>query len=94
MRKSIPVSLLVFAIATGANAQTEEQRSTLNDQQEVAVTIYNNNLALIKDQRKIQLKSGVSSLAFRDVSANMRPETAFAAQHYIARQLVGARAEF
>lgn len=80
MRPPLSATLLLLTLIgstnLSANAQTEEQRSTLNDQQEVAVTIYNNNLALIKDQRKIQLKSGVSSLAFRDVSANMRPETA------------------
>jgi len=54
----------------------DELRSTLADQQNVAVTIYNDNLALVKDQRKIQLGSGASALAFRDVSAQMRPETA------------------
>nr|WP_295782745.1 DUF4139 domain-containing protein [Rhodoferax sp.] len=70
-------TLTLIAGATGlAYAQVEEQRSTLADQQEVAVTIYNENLALVKDQRKLQLKRGASSLAFRDVSARMRPETA------------------
>ncbi len=54
----------------------DELRSTLQDQQSVAVTIYNENLALIKDQRQIRLGSGTNSLAFRDVSAQMRPETA------------------
>ena len=57
-------------------ADTEETRSTLQDQQEVAVTIYNDNLALVKDQRKIKLKIGTNSLALRDVSAQIRPETA------------------
>lgn len=57
-------------------AQDAEQRSTLNDQQQVAVTIYNENLALVKDQRKVSLKRGTGALAFRDVSARMRPETA------------------
>jgi len=70
-------ALTLVASATGmAHAQTEEQRSTLADQQEVAVTIYNENLALVKDQRKLQLKRGATNLAFRDVSARMRPETA------------------
>lgn len=65
------------SVAVNAGAQTaSEQRSTLADQQEVAVTIYNENLALIKDQRKLQLKTGSNALAFRDVSARMRPETA------------------
>ena len=57
-------------------AQPEELRSTLRDQRSVAVTIYNENLALVKDQRKVQLDGGHSALAFRDVSAQMRPETA------------------
>jgi hypothetical protein len=56
--------------------ELEETRSTLQDQQSVAVTIYNDNLALVKDQRKIQLRVGSSTLAFRDVSAQIRPETA------------------
>ncbi len=57
-------------------AQADELRSTLLDQRSVAVTIYNENLALVKDQRKIQFASGQNALAFRDVSARMRPETA------------------
>jgi hypothetical protein len=76
MRHSLIASLFLLSAVSQAIAQTEEQRSTLADQQEVAVTIYNENLALIKDQRKLQLKRGASSLAFRDVSARMRPETA------------------
>jgi len=67
--------LLAFSMV-GALAQGAEQRSNLADQQGVAITIYNNDLALVKDHRKIQLKPGASALAFRDVSAKMRPETA------------------
>ncbi|MFZ6642582.1 DUF4139 domain-containing protein [Undibacterium sp. TC4M20W] len=69
-------SLLLLSLAGTVYAETEEQRSTLADQKEVAVTIYNENLALIKDQRKLPLKRGASALAFRDVSAKMRAETA------------------
>ncbi|MFZ6814000.1 DUF4139 domain-containing protein [Undibacterium sp. Rencai35W] len=79
MHRPISASLLLLSLAGSAYAQVvqnDEQRSTLSDQQEVAVTIYNENLALIKDQRKLQLKRGASALAFRDVSARMRPETA------------------
>lgn len=57
-------------------AIASEQRSTAQDQQNIAVTIYNENLALVKDQRQIKLGSGNTSLAFRDVSAMMRAETA------------------
>ncbi len=55
---------------------TEERRSTLADQQSVAVTIYNEDLALIKDTRKVTLDLGANLLALRDVSGRMRPETA------------------
>jgi hypothetical protein len=57
-------------------AEPDEIRSTLNDQQSVAVTIYNSDLALVKDQRKIKLRNGLNHLALRDVSAKIRPETA------------------
>lgn len=74
---SAPFALAVLTLLTQASlAQTAEQRSTLADQQEVAVTIYNENLALVKDQRRVSLKPGATALAFRDVSARMRPETA------------------
>jgi len=70
-------SAILSAFSTVAvSAELNEIRSTLNDQQSVAVTIYNNNLALVKDQRKINLVSGLNSLALRDVSAQIRPETA------------------
>lgn len=59
-----------------AATQADELRSTLKDQTGVAVTIYNENLALVKDQRAILFASGQNALAFRDVSARMRPETA------------------
>ncbi|CAG0968816.1 hypothetical protein MTYP_01140 [Methylophilaceae bacterium] len=73
--------ILACCIATSLalnipGALAEETRSTLDDQQEVAVTIYNSNLALVKDQRKIKLKTGLNSVALRDVSAQIRPETA------------------
>ena len=46
------------------------------EQQSVSVTIYNKNLALIKDRRAITLPAGVQTLAFREVSAKIKPETA------------------
>lgn len=70
--------LIAFILAAliPVTIQADELRSTLQDQSHVAVTIYNENLALVKDQRTIQFSSGANALAFRDVSARMRPETA------------------
>jgi hypothetical protein len=53
-----------------------ELRSTFEDQQSVAVTIYNHDLALVKDVRNIKLSTGLNVVALRDVSAQIRPETA------------------
>ncbi len=57
-------------------APAEERRSTLDDQQEVAVTIYNQDLALIREQRRVPLEQGANRLALREVSGGLRPETA------------------
>lgn len=58
-----------------AHAQ-EERRSTAADQTALAVTIYNGDLALVKDARKVKLGGGDNLLAWREVSARMQPETA------------------
>ncbi|WPL16291.1 hypothetical protein Thiowin_01244 [Thiorhodovibrio winogradskyi] len=71
-------------VANQAQGQTQGQnrpnlpevRTTLADQTAVAVTIYNSDLALIKDQRQISLPAGRLDLAFRDVSARIKPQTA------------------
>jgi len=68
----LTASMLPLAIY----AADDEKRTTLQDQTSVAVTIYNENLALVKDRRTIKLDQGFNKLAFRGVSAKMRPETA------------------
>jgi len=76
MKLAILCSAVAAALAVGAQAAQQETPSTLADQQSVAVTIYNENLALIKDTRRIQLQAGENRLALREVSGRMRPETA------------------
>ncbi len=65
-----------LALCPAAYAAREEVPSTLSDQQSVAVTIYNENLALVKDTRRVTLDSGLNRLALREVSGKMRAETA------------------
>ena len=57
-------------------AMLEEKVTTQADQRELALTIYNDDLALVKDQRQVNLPTDISRLAWRDVSARIRPETA------------------
>src|SRR5678815_628181 len=70
---AVAAALAMSPLAYGAVA---EKPSTLSDQQSVAVTIYNENLALVKDVRKVALEAGSNRLALREVSGRMRPETA------------------
>ncbi|MBU1395799.1 MAG: DUF4139 domain-containing protein, partial [Gammaproteobacteria bacterium] len=67
---------LIAATHASWAAPREEVTSTAADQQSVAVTIYNDNLALIKDARRVRLARDMNQLTWRDVSAQMRPETA------------------
>lgn len=70
------IAALLAASSGAAAAGRDEVVSTASDQQGVAVTIYNDNLALVKDARRVQVGRGPSQLAWREVSAQMRPETA------------------
>jgi len=54
----------------------DEKISTDQDQESIVITIYNEDLALIKDSRKVLLDQDLNRLAWRDVSAQIRPETA------------------
>jgi hypothetical protein len=67
-------ALLLAALPSLLVAQ--ETATTLKDQKALAVTIYNDNLALVKDTREVRLAKGESRLAFQEVSAQIRPETA------------------
>lgn len=70
-------TLLVLAlIASGHAYAIDKHPSTSADQTALAVTIYNGDLALVKDARKLRLSNGDNLLAWRDVSARMQPETA------------------
>jgi hypothetical protein len=75
-RKLFAAVTAALAVGSQAQAAVEEKPSTLADQQSVAVTIYNENLALIKDTRRVTLEAGPNRLALREVSGRMRPETA------------------
>ena len=70
------VAGLVLAVSQAWAASNDETVSTASDQHSVAVTIYNDNLALVKDARRVSLLSGANQLAWREVSAQMQPETA------------------
>ena len=77
MPRGFSVALALAALlGTTAAADTGERLSSLSDQRAVGITIYNSELALVRDRRHLSLPRGESQLALRDVSAKIQPETA------------------
>ncbi len=72
----ILVAYMLLPLPSLAADGLAESRSSLNDQKSVAVTIYNGDLALVKDVRNVKFNKGLNAIALRDVSAKIRPETA------------------
>lgn len=64
-----------FALLGAAAPAQQAAETTLADQVEVAVTAYNNGLALVRDVRKIKLPTGEALLRFSDVAEQIQPET-------------------
>jgi len=56
-------------------APAEHATTTDKDQVDLAVTVYNSNLALVRDVRQIHLPSGSLQLWFEDVAASINPAT-------------------
>ena len=63
----------VNAAPRPANESTPS--TTEKDQVELAVTVYNSNVALVRDVRQISMPSGTFSLKFEDVAASINPTT-------------------
>lgn len=71
---SISCLFLILLLSTVSWANTVKT-STSDEQVGVEVTVYNSNLGLIKDTRKIELPKGRGELRFMDVAAHIMPVT-------------------
>ena len=72
--------ILAVTIALWVSTATAEQttQSTQADQTNVEVTVYNNNLGLVKDTRSLALPAGEGELRFMDVASGIMPVTVHA----------------
>jgi hypothetical protein len=75
MKRLIVLITLISFIFSIQISSAAPLTSTLKDQQDVAVTIYNSNVGLVKDTRLIELKPGIHELKFMDVAAKIDPTT-------------------
>jgi hypothetical protein len=57
-----------------ASAQDLDE-TTLDDQVDLAVTVYNSDIALVRDVRELRLARGVAELRFMDIAATVNPAT-------------------
>jgi hypothetical protein len=73
-RLASTLALAVLAFAPRAVAQTA-QTSTETDQKDLAVTVYNSNIALVRDVRRLRLPVGTVDLRFMDIAAAVNPPT-------------------
>lgn len=65
------------AVADEAPVTSGEQdlTTTLDDQWELALTVYNSDIALVRDVRNLQLARGTGNLRFMDIAATVNPAT-------------------
>jgi hypothetical protein len=79
----LSVSTLLLAFACGgsppkapdADGPAKKSSSEASSRERVAVTIYNDNFGLVREERSVTLGEGRVELAYADVSAHIEPET-------------------
>ena len=53
----------------------QDRTTTLDDQAELSITVYNSDIALVRDVRNLQLARGAANLRFMDIAATVNPAT-------------------
>jgi hypothetical protein len=56
-------------------ASPQAGATTQKDQTDLSVTVYNSNIALVRDVRQVRLQSGIFPLRFEDVAVSINPAT-------------------
>src|SRR5690349_6970535 len=91
LASAVVVGVLVLAgsgspsLSAGAEPETaapvnetqceQDLTTTINDQAEVSITVYNSDIALVRDVRNLQLARGIGNLRFMDIAATVNPAT-------------------
>jgi hypothetical protein len=71
----IPSTAVVPTPQAVAADAAQDRATTLDDQVELGVTVYNSDIALVRDVRNLQLARGTSNLRFMDIAATVNPAT-------------------
>src|SRR6266404_5082009 len=73
--KILSAIALCWISASSMLGQATEQTTTGRDRQSINITVYNSNLGLVRETRRLTLSQGQVALRFADVTAQIRPET-------------------
>ncbi|MFO7974935.1 MAG: DUF4139 domain-containing protein [Candidatus Hydrogenedentota bacterium] len=76
--RNVILTVAMLVLAAGAFAQEpamQAAQTDVNQQSDIAVTAYNNGIALVRDVRELDLPTGEVALTFMDVAQQIRPET-------------------
>ncbi len=73
LMKFVGITLLTLFILTSYLGFETKAKSNKKPHSQLELTIYNNNLALVKEKRQLQLKPGISKVNFSNVSAQIDP---------------------
>jgi hypothetical protein len=71
------LSALIVAVLVAPNLSLAQTKATSTeaDQQALSLTVYNSNVALVRDVRALRLPAGNLELHFADVASQIQPET-------------------
>src|SRR5436190_4770028 len=72
---AVGIAFLRHSATTAVALETEHHEATLDDQVDLAVTVYNSDIALVRDVRNLQLPRGTFDLHFMDIAATVNPAT-------------------
>ncbi len=72
-RPAVPVLVLLVLVMAGGAFAVETRSTDIRDQSSVEITVYNNNVGLVKDQRKILFAKGHQELRFMSVASRIIP---------------------
>ncbi|GGO13210.1 hypothetical protein GCM10007972_19170 [Iodidimonas muriae] len=75
MKRSLLISVALTMLTPAVLANPDHRTIDADSRTDLSLTIYNNNLALVRDERDITVTSGQTQLEFSGISTQIQPQT-------------------
>src|SRR3546814_6984159 len=75
LRPALLLAVLASAALSPLTVGAQELRLTAENRRSLILTVYNQNLGLVSETRRVELPAGETVLALEDVSSQLQPET-------------------